>query len=642
MTSYRVVAAIAAATSRSRCAKALAALTALCIVCTGCSDGESSNPADAASGADANAASGPIASVPGARVGVAVVDVTPQLLETYTDKDNDGKFDGCLDDPSGTAKNCHEPFDDANGNGLFDTAFLAGYGTTRAATGVHDPITVRAMAFARGADYAILVSIDAIGLGGDHIQKALLSLEAKGFDPSRIVVSSTHTHQGPDVRGMWGSQGGGKFYSGANPAYNAEVRAGIVQAVEQAAAGLKPATLRVAARRLRDASKWFNGKNFGGLNPVDSVHGLLKDIRDPVVVSDQILVVHAKGADGKGLATFIGFSGHPELIGWDNTLLSADYVHDLRQRLKSQLGGEAVFVAECLGGMQSGLGAAVPAVDDAGAWQWTGTGDAKVPVWLQKEGFAHARAFGIHVADAAIAALAEQGEAMTLDVLQSRRASFLAPPDNVELKLMFTLGLFDLDPALTVRSPECPGWTPNDTMHPGCLPQWVYHVRLGPIELVSAPGEVFPELFWGLPEDDPRWVAEAKDASKRGEGRGVYFRQHPPACDAQPWTQGCGEEQKIGDCNCMQMHAVPYRITDAADTRPAAALLAAKYKFLIGNGGDHLGYIVPEPDFHRGASQLSGDSGDHYEETVSLSYQMAGLWRATLEALLKQSEGKAP
>ncbi len=627
----------------SRSATALRyTLAALTLAWSACGGGEGAATPDTTTTDTTDVKSGPIAAVPGDRVGVAIIDITPKLLETYTDKDGDGEFDGCLDDPSGTAKNCLEPFQDANGNGVFDTAFLAGFGNTRAATGVHDPITVRALAFARGSAYAIVVSIDAIGLGGDHIQKALSTLESKGFDPSRVVVSSTHTHQGPDVRGMWGSQGGGKFYSGANPAYNAEVRAGIVAAVEQAAAALQPATLRVASRRLRDASKWFNGKNFGGMNPEPGVHGLIKDIRDPVVVSDQVLVVHAKSANGKGLATFIGFSGHPELVGWDNTLLSADYVHDLRQRITGALGGEAVFVAECLGGMQSGLGAPVPAVDEAGAWLWSGTGDAKVPVWIEKEGYPHARAFGIHVADAALAALAEVGEPMTLDVLQIRRASFLAPPDNVELKLMYMLGLFDLDPALTVRTPECPGWTPNDNMHPGCLPQWVYHVRLGPIELVSAPGEVFPELFWGLPEDDARWVAERSDASKRGADRGVYFPHHPPACDAQPWAKACGEEKKLGDCDCMEMHALPYRISDAADPRPAAALLAAKYKFLIGNGGDHLGYIVPEPDCHRGASQLSGDSGDHYEETVSLSFQMATLWRATLESLLAQSPAEAP
>ena len=54
-------------------------------------------------------------------LGTAVVDITPEILETYTDLNNNSQFDGCIDDPSG--ERCDEPFDDVNGNGYFDAVY---------------------------------------------------------------------------------------------------------------------------------------------------------------------------------------------------------------------------------------------------------------------------------------------------------------------------------------------------------------------------------------------------------------------------------------------------------------------------------------------------------------------------------------
>lgn len=603
------------------------------LLALGC--GEEADPgAKDATGTDATSAdtaNGPIAVVAGDRAGFASVDMSPTLLETYSDTNGNGKFDGCLDDPTGTKKNCDEPFDDTNGNGVFDTAFLAGYGNRRAATGVHDPISATALALANGDRYVVFVGLDVVGLGGDHVQKAQMELQAKGYDPARIIVSSSHTHEGPDVRGMWGSQTPPNLYSGASKAYNAKVRAAIVEVVEKAAAALEPAKLRVGKVRMRERSPWFNGASWGGSNPETRTHGLIRDIRDPIVVADQVLAIAADRDDGSRIATWVGFAGHPELVGSKNTLLSADYVWGLRSFLEQKVGGGVVFMPECLGGMQSGLGAPTPLVDDAGAWQYEA--DGKTPKWATKESFEHAWSYGVHLGDAAIAALGA-GEAFTAADLRVDRASFLAPPDNFELKLMYTLGLFDLDPELAVRTAECPGWTPGDETHPGCLPQWVYRVRMGPIEMVSAPGELFPELFWGLPTEDDRWAGESTDPSKRGQARSsVFFPQHDPDCDLVSWSETCRLKQKEGDCDCMSMHDVPYRI-DASETVPVADKLAGTYKFLIGNGGDHLGYILPETDFHRASTQLGGNNGDHYEETVSLSFQMATLWRQTVETLL--------
>ena len=607
------------------CARAATLLLFAFTACGGTDEQGSAQPVD----------QGPVAVVSGDHAGFATLDITPMALETFEDTNGNGKFDGCVDDPTASGESCDEPFDDSNGNGKFDGTFIAGYGNQRAATGVHDPIYASALVIANGDSYVALVGLDVVGLGGDHIQKAQAELEKLGFDPGRIIVSSSHSHEGPDVRGMWGSQTPGNIFSGADPVYNARVRAAIVEVVQKAAAALEPATLRVGKVQMRDRSPWFNGGSWGGKNPKNSVQGLIRDIRDPVVVADQVLAIAADRADGQRIATWVGFSGHPELVGADNTLLSSDYVWGLRTYLEKKVGGGVVFMPECLGGMQSGLGAPTPLTDQDGAWQLEA--DGETPKWAKPQSFEHAFSYGVHLGDAAMAALAD-GETFSAAGLRVDRADFLAPPDNFELKLMYTLGLFDLDPELTVRSEACPGWTAGDSTHPGCLRQWVYRLRMGPVEMVSAPGELFPESFWGLPTSDPRWDKESSDLSQRGADRGaVYFPQHDADCDQVSWEKTCSVVQSDGDCDCMSMHVAPYRI-DPAHTEPVAAKLKGTYKFLIGNGGDHLGYLVPEPDFHRASTQLGGNNGDHYEETVALSYKMATLWRQTVETLLSSED----
>ena len=56
--------------------------------------------------------------------GVAVIDMTPTIVETFTDLNGDNSFDGCLDDPTASRTGCNEPFDDVNGNGIFEPVWI--------------------------------------------------------------------------------------------------------------------------------------------------------------------------------------------------------------------------------------------------------------------------------------------------------------------------------------------------------------------------------------------------------------------------------------------------------------------------------------------------------------------------------------
>ncbi|MBT9559403.1 MAG: hypothetical protein IV100_25465, partial [Myxococcales bacterium] len=561
-------------------------------------------------------------------VGVAVVDATPEGFETFTDLNGNHVFDGCRHEPAGGTPECPEPYDDLDGDKDFDGVFLAGFSELRAALTVHDPIEVRAIVFARGQEYVAIVSVDVIGLAGDRIERAQTRLGELGWDPKRVIVTSTHTHQGPDTRGLWGSPfDSSGVWSGARPEYNALLTDRIVEAVDLAAKAMGPVTLKVGATRMRDRSEWFSGEPFGGKSPSRRMQGLLNDIRDPIIVADQLLAIQAVGADDQTVATLLSFAGHPELVGDQNNALSADYVFFLRELMEARLGGRAVFVPESLGGMQSTLGGSIPMVKADGTWAMTTPdgGGEPVPVLSKEEGLEHARAAATHLADAAADVLAS-GDSFTLEPFVVRHTDVHLPTDNGSFQLLFSLGLFDVDPALAVKDPAlCPWITGGGPIHPGCVPTTLWRVRLGAVEFLTAPGELTPELFWGLP-DDPRFVAESEDPTKRGTGEGrigVYFPAHPPACDTTPYDQ-CANELTAGACDCTDFHVWPY-VTRVTGQAAPVTRLEAKYRFVLSMADDHLGYILPEPDFNRRVSALDGETGDHYEDTNSLTFRFSTL-----------------
>lgn len=587
-------------------------------------------------------------------VGAAVVDMTPAIPETFTDLNGNHDFDGCLDTPDGDSDACAEPFDDADGDGTFDAVFIGGYGYLRPANGVRDPITARAWVVQEGGRYQAFVSLDLVGLAHPRIDDAKELLAAKGYDPERVLVVSTHNHQGPDTMGLWGDPL--KGVPGFSEAYQQRVAESIVQAVEEAVAALQPATLTIGRVAMRDRGAWANGAAFGGINPQRKMHGLVNDIRDPVVVSDQVLALQAKDGDGDVIVTFTTWSGHPEVRGSSNNDLSADWVGAARAWIEQEAGGIAIHAPDCLGGMQSALGGDVPLVDaTTGAMiQHTCTQDdvdeastgcegrqagdlaalqdgTMVPDWAPRDSWDFVTSHGILIAQAALDALAagEQTEAWPLAV---GTAVGWVPVRNVAYNLLGPQGIFDIGlEDTTTDTSLCP--RAGETQL-GCLPFTVQRLRLGKLGIATAPGELLPELAWGMPTDDPLWVAEAADPTKRGPDS-RYFPQHPRSCDTVAWTDCQSVEGDKDGCPCLKLHASPYRISDVDGARPILEDLDAPYKTAMSMAHTYLSYIVPEPDAHRTVSLLSDNDGDHYEDTVTPAWDFGD---AFLDAWRRASE----
>jgi hypothetical protein len=555
--------------------------------------------------------------------GAAVVDLTPEIRETFTDLNGDHLFDGCLDRPDGTdCASGSEPFDDADGDGWFDATWIGGYSPLRPALAVHDAVYARATVISQDGEYVAFVALDFVGVGSPRIDAARERLRFQGFDAERLVAAASHNHQGPDTMGLWGNP-----YDFANPtsgmdaAYQERVTAGIEQAVREAADAMEAVHLRVGATRMRDRSVWFNGEKFGGKNPTAKMHGMIHDIRDPVVVSDQLLALQGRRDDGSVVFTLTNWSGHPEVRGGDNNDISSDWVGVSREVIEDRYGGVAMHLPECLGGMQSALGGDLPLVNPDGTHVLSGETDADgdaIPVWAPHDSWEFVTSHGWHIGEAAIDAL-EGGEDVDAAPISARTEPFYVPIENIAYQLLGPKGMFDLDLGDAEMDPAL---CPEASTGTGCIRTVTSRVQVGPISFVGVPGELLPEIAWGFPTDDPQWELESADLTARGPDS-RYFPQHDADCDTLGSYAECSDDEARGECNCLSLHAWPYAYAADPAMPPLLDLVDGEYRAVIGMQGDYLSYIIPEPDFNTAVSLLNENDGDHYEDTVSPAHNFA-------------------
>mgnify|MGYP001627992177 CR=1 FL=1 len=117
---------------------------------------------------------------------------------------------------------------------------------------VHDPISVRALAFENGGDQRALIAIiDAIGIGREMADEAkAVVAEKTGWKPESIMIAATHAHTTPK----------GGDTSPGRIAYEKKRRAGLTEALLAAIEALEPAKVGFASDE--EASEVRNRRNF--------------------------------------------------------------------------------------------------------------------------------------------------------------------------------------------------------------------------------------------------------------------------------------------------------------------------------------------------------------------------------------------
>ena len=486
------------------------------------------------------------------RAAAARVDITPELAgkdRGWQDEDGDHVYDEA------------EPFEDVDGDGVFDAVWIAGSQNARPATGVHDPLWARVMVLDQGDVRVAVVVYDLIGWFIDDMERtrALLGPEL-GLD--HVIFASTHSHQSPDTMGLWGPT---SLASGVDPAYMERVRTRTALALREAVAALEPVHVRVATTPTLDGT--------GLARPY------LADLRDPVVLDPTLTIVHLTSAaePGRTIGSLVHWSSHPEYVGFDNNLLSSDIVHYIRATIEDGapataaggaapgLGGVAVYLQGVLGGQIGPWGARPIAADGSEV------ADAS---------FAKAEAAGTNVGRLALEALGRPGDFHDVPDprLAFRTGDLLLRVENVFYHVGALAGVLDRD--FVGLDPE----RPIDDDNMPYVRSRVSYLELGPIAIVTAPGELHPELFVG--GYDGSWSF--------GVPIVAADNPNPPDLATAP--------------------PPPY-LRDLMDQQPGI-----EFPMVLGLAEDTVGYILPRWNFELSASApyLEEASGDHYEETNSV------------------------
>ncbi len=502
------------------------------------------------------------------QVGAAVADILPSCWERWDDEagdatwSRDDPFHDCGCDHVCVADGAGVP-DKGEGDGVFDAIWLAGFGHARAATGVRgadrglvgegDGLQVRALALERGSTAVGIVVFDAVGVMYDDVERLRADVEAAGLPYDHVIVHSSHVHASPDTMGIWGPS---IVTTGYDAETLQEMRAAAVAVLDTAWQQRTEATLRIGTV---DATDYAD----------NGVANLVVDTRDPVIVDPRVGVATFESPEGAPIATLVHFANHPETVASGNTLVTSDYVHALRRTVevgsvwesggRAGVGGVALFLNGTVGGMMTSLGAEVHTPD----------GD----VWAAAS-FEKADAVGQLLGEMALDAI-DAAEPVDTDLALGVQELFLRV-DNYAFQAMFLLGV--------LAHREAENYDPEQTITVENTPEIRTEVdllRVGPLTLLTWPGEPLPETFVG--GYDGRWTPPGSDLVSPDNPL-------PPDLAAAP----SGPSVEDG--------------------------LPGSTRWVVGLGNDAVGYMIPPYDFvvaDAGAYILEPE-GDHYEETNSL------------------------
>jgi neutral ceramidase len=203
--------------------------------------------------------------------------------------------------------------------------YLAGFGArTEPATSVHDELEARALYLDDGETAVVLVVCDLLGMSSGFslpIRRAIASELL--LDIGQVLISCTHTHQGPSA--IAGTEAiGWPIPKG----YADVLREGCVAAARAACAGAAQATLRYARAPLPDGFA-FNRRGLPFDEPWFGVLDVLGD-------------------DGR-IGVVANLSIHPVLLGPRWYAVATDWVGPMRRTLESSLGGTAIELTGALG-----------------------------------------------------------------------------------------------------------------------------------------------------------------------------------------------------------------------------------------------------------------------------------------------------
>jgi len=211
---------------------------------------------------------------------------------------------------------------------------MSGYAArTNLSTGVHDPLSARAVAFEHDGQRLVLVSSDIIGYYramAEHMRGAIL--EACKLKPEELLLAATHTHAAPTP-----SLEPERTHPN-NVEFTKRLRAQLIKVVREALAGLKPVRVGVGT-----------GASPVGVNRREAVmdskgQKQIRLGRNPRGSTDkEVQVLQLREADSaKPLAVLFAYATHGTTLGPKNLVISGDVLGLAAQFVEKHLGGGIV------------------------------------------------------------------------------------------------------------------------------------------------------------------------------------------------------------------------------------------------------------------------------------------------------------
>jgi len=381
------------------------------------------------------------------QVGFGKRVITPSVVDTWNDVNGDAKYDPADGDS----------YNDLNGNREFDAVWIAGFHNSRPAQGIHDDLWARTIVFDDGETRLAIVALDVIGFLHDDVVDVRNALPDE-LNINYVIISSTHTHEGPDLVGIWG---GSILKSGVDPDYLTYVKNQIVGSIENAVIQLKPARLKFA-KELNQAAEFV----------IDS--------RDPQVEDPGIRIIQAIDMEvDTTLGSLISWANHPETLWSDNLLISSDFPNYVRKSVEEGVKKGSKVLAEGIGGISVYVNGSIGGL-------MTTRPQLAIPDPFSGEPikgatFEKAEAQGQQIGLLMLHAL-ENEQAVEIDQtnikLQAKTISI--PLANKNFKLGFALG---------VIKHGTTGWMNVRTE--------VSAFQIGPATFITVPGEIYPEIVNG-------------------------------------------------------------------------------------------------------------------------------------------------
>ncbi len=380
--------------------------------------------------------------------GFAALSITPEVPDRWHDANNDARYnpkDG-------------DTYEDLNNNGRFDAVWMAGFQNSRPAQGVHDELWARVMVIGDGTSKIAIVSLDAIGFGADDAIAVRKSLPTD-LGITYTAITSTHTHEAPDLIGLWGES---DFKSGVDKAYRNFVREQTKQVIIQAVERMRPAKLCIA-------------------QDLTGAANLVEDSRPPYVMDEGIRLIQAVDmiADTT-LGLLFNWANHPETLWNENLLLTSDFVHYVREGME-----KGVFYGDSL--INKGLGGVTVYVNGAIGGLMTTSPSFPIKHLFKdtlytEPSFDKAAAQGYRLAQLGLLALTD-----TVDTHMIEKSTISLRAKT--LKLPMTNPLYRLASLFKIVDRGYSGWMK--------IRSEVAFWQLGPMSCLHYPGELYPEILNG-------------------------------------------------------------------------------------------------------------------------------------------------